>query len=106
MNNDKLFYKKSFTWEKLSSDEKNEVFKLGDDYKAFIDASKTERLSVKEIVRRAEASGFVDFNSKKDLKAGDKIYLVNKGKNVVLVVVGKEKIEDGMNIVEIGRAHV
>ena len=99
MNNDKLFYKKSFTWEKLSSDEKNEVFKLGDDYKAFIDASKTERLSVKEIVRRAEASGFVDFNSKKDLKAGDKIYLVNKGKNVVLVVVGKEKIEDGMNIV-------
>ncbi len=99
MNNDKLFYKKNFIWEKLSSDERNEVFKLGDDYRAFMDASKTERLSVKEIVRRAEADGFVNFNSKKDLKSGDKVYLVNKEKNVVLAVIGKESIENGMNIV-------
>lgn len=99
MNNDKLFYEKNFTWEKLNNDERNEVFKLGDDYKGFIDASKTERLSVKEIVRNAEINGFVDFNDKKDLKFGDKVYLVNKGKNVVLAVIGKESIENGMNIV-------
>ena len=99
MNNDKLFYKKNFIWEKLSSDERNEVFKLGDDYKAFMDASKTERLSVKEIVKRAEANGFVNFNNKKDLKFGDKVYLVNRKKNVVLAVIGKESIESGMNIV-------
>ena len=99
MNNDKLFYKKNFIWEKISSEERNEVFKLGDDYKAFMDASKTERLSVKEIVKRAEANGFVNFNNKKDLKFGDKVYLVNRKKNVVLAVIGKESIESGMNIV-------
>ena len=65
-NYDKLFYKKHFIWEKLNSDEKADAFKLGDDYRAFIVASKTERRTVKEIIRRAEAKGFV--NIERDLK--------------------------------------
>lgn len=99
MENDKLFYKKHFIWEKLSNSEKEDAFKLGDDYRAFMDASKTERLSVKEIIRRAEASGFVNMEDKKEIKPGDKLYYVNKEKNAVLTVVGKESIEKGMNIV-------
>ncbi len=99
MENDKLFYKKHFIWEKLSSSEKDDAFKLGDDYRAFMDASKTERLSVKEIIRRAELSGFVNMEDKKEIKPGDKLYYVNKEKNAVLTVVGKESIEKGMNIV-------
>ncbi|HBD63078.1 MAG TPA: aminopeptidase [Clostridiales bacterium] len=99
MENDKLFYKKHFIWEKLSDSEKDDAFKLGDDYRAFMDASKTERLSVKEIIRRAEASGFVNMEDKKEIKPGDKLYYVNKEKNAVLTVVGKESIEKGMNIV-------
>lgn len=98
-NNDKLFYKKNFIWEKLNNDERTDVFKMGDDYRVFMDASKTERLTIKEIVKRAEAEGFVNIESKKDLKPGDKIYYVNKAKNAVLVVVGKESIEKGMSIV-------
>lgn len=99
MNNNRLFYRKHFIWEKLNNDERNDVFKLGDDYRAFIDASKTERLSIKEIVKRAEANGFVNLESKKDLQPGDKLYYVNKEKNAVLAVIGKESIEKGMNIV-------
>jgi aspartyl aminopeptidase len=95
----KLFYKKNYIWEKLNSDERDEVFKLGDDYKSFIDASKTERLSIKEIVRRAEEKGFVCLDNKNEIKPGDKIYYVNKEKNAVLAVIGNKKIEEGMNIV-------
>lgn len=95
----KLFYKKHFIWEELSEDERNDVFKLGDDYRAFIDASKTERLTVKEIVKRAEANGFVCLENKTELKPGDKIYYINKEKNAVLAVIGKQSIENGMNIV-------
>jgi len=95
----KLFYKKNFIWEKLSSDERTEVFALGDDYRKFIDASKTERLSIKEIIKRAEAKGFVNFENVKEVRQGDKLYYVNKEKSAVLVVIGKEKIENGMNIV-------
>lgn len=98
-NNDKLFYKKHFIWENLNSDEKQDVFKLGDDYRVFMDASKTERLSIKEIVKRAEAEGFVNIDNIKEVKQGSKIYYVNKEKNAVLAVIGKESIEKGMNIV-------
>ncbi|MGD9568572.1 MAG: aminopeptidase [Sedimentibacter sp.] len=99
MDNEKLFYKKHFIWEKLNDDERNDVFKLGDDYRAFMDASKTERLSIKEIVKRAETSGFICLANKTEVKAGDKIYYINKEKNAVLAVIGKESIEKGMNIV-------
>ncbi|NYB72664.1 aminopeptidase [Sedimentibacter hydroxybenzoicus DSM 7310] len=95
----KLFYKKNFIWEKLNSNERTEVFDISDDYRKFIDASKTERLSIKEIIKRAEAKGFVNFESIKEVKPGDRLYYINKEKNAVLVVVGKEKIENGMNIV-------
>ncbi|WP_312811697.1 aminopeptidase [Sedimentibacter sp.] len=95
----KLFYKKNFIWEKLNSDERTEVFDTSDDYRNFIDASKTERLSIKEIIKRAEAKGFVNFENIKEVKPGDRLYYINKEKNAVLVVIGKEKIENGMNIV-------
>ena len=98
-NNEELLYKKKFIWEKLNKVERENVFKLGDDYKAFIDASKTERLSIKEIIRRAEKQGFKPLDEFNELKPGAKVYFVNKGKSAVLAVIGKEKIESGMNIV-------
>ena len=98
-NSNKLLYKKHFIWDKLSSEEKADVFKVGNDYKAFIDASKTERLSIKEIIKRVEAEGFVNIEGLKEIQPGSKIYYVNKGKDAVLAVLGKENIEKGMNIV-------
>jgi len=97
--NDKLFYKKQFIWDKLNNEEKSDVFKVADDYKAFIDSSKTERLSIKEIIKRAKAEGFVNIEDQKEIHPGLKLYYVNKGKNAVLTVIGKEEIEKGMSIV-------
>lgn len=99
MNKDKLFYKKHYIWEKLNNEERKEVFSLGDDYRLFMDASKTERLSIKEIIKRAEASGFVNIEDKKEIKPGDRIYYVNRAKSAVLAVIGNEDLEKGMNIV-------
>ena len=99
MVNDKLFYKKHYIWEKASQETKEDVFKLADDYKKFIDAAKTERLSINEIIRRAKEAGFKNFKDQEQVKIGDKLYFVNKEKAAVLVVVGKDDIEKGMNIV-------
>ena len=99
MVNDNLFYKKHYIWGKINEKIKEEVFNVADDYKKFIDASKTERLSVKEIVRQAKEAGFKNFKETDEIKQGDKLYYVNKEKAAVLVVVGKETIEKGMNIV-------
>lgn len=99
ITNEELLYKKKFIWEKLNAAEREMVFEIGDDYKSFIDASKTERLSIKEIVRRAEEQGFKPLDEFNELKPGSKIYYVNKGKSAVLAIIGKKEIENGMNIV-------
>lgn len=95
----KLFYKNDFVWEKVGEEEKKSIFTYNEDYKQFLDSAKTERESIKEIVRRAEKEGFIPFSKVKELKAGTKFYAVNKGKMAALVVVGTDPIQEGMNIV-------
>lgn len=74
-----------------------------EDYKKFLDAAKTERLAVKEAIRLAEANGFVPFDRAKALKAGDKVYVNNRGKALILAVIGTRPLTDGVSI---AAAHV
>ena len=74
-----------------------------EDYKRFLDAAKTEREAVKEIVARAKAKGYVPFDPKATYAAGDKVYLNNRGKAVILATIGTEPVENG---VRISAAHI
>ena len=38
----------------------------------------------------AELHGFKNINSVKQLKAGDKVYKINRNKNILLAVIGSE----------------
>ncbi|MBO4799575.1 MAG: aminopeptidase, partial [Lachnospiraceae bacterium] len=71
-------------------------------YRQFISDCKTERECVTEFVKIANNQGFKDLSKliekKGELKAGDKVYLTNMGKAMVLFVIGKEPLEKGMNI--------
>ena len=69
-----------------------------EEYKSFLSRCKTERMCVKEIVALAEAKGFVAAEGQSSLKAGDKVYFVNKHKNVVLYRVGKRPLTEGLRI--------
>ena len=89
---------KKNAWLKYGAKELGEVDKLCDDYKAFITNCKTERECVTEIIRQAEAAGYKNLDGVKKVKAGDKLYAVNKGKAIALFVVGKEPLEKGMKI--------
>ena len=88
-------YSKS-VWNKYESHE--EIMKFAEDYKAFISKGKTERLCVEESVRLAKEKGYVDIKEVKSLKEGDKVYAVNKAKNVAVFVIGKRPIEDGLRV--------
>lgn len=90
-------YKLKNSWDKEI--DKKEIFQFSEEYKSFLDSSKTERRFVKEGIKLAEKYGFVPANSKAKLNSGDKIYYVNRGKNLVLCVIGKEDIEKGINFV-------
>ena len=68
------------------------------EYRAFLDAGKTERECVAESVRIAEAKGFADMTKVSSAKPGDRLYLNWMNKSIMLFVVGSQAIESGMNI--------
>ena len=96
--------------EKLLADKKNAVLRMSEEelkkcdkfcegYKAFLDIAKTEREASAEIVKMAKARGFVEFSAKNKYKPGDKVFYLNREKSVILAVIGKESIENGVNLV-------
>ena len=68
------------------------------DYKRFLDEGKTERLSVRAAIARAEEKGFVQYRRGMELKAGNKVYTSNRGKGLMLAVIGKESLAEGAQI--------
>lgn len=72
------------------------------DYKAFL-GNKTERLSARAAIAAAEAHGFVEYRRGMALGAGDKVYTCNRGKGLMLAVMGRESMAEG---VQIAAAHI
>ncbi len=85
-------------WLKYGAKEKKTIDVLCEEYRQFISKCKTERECVSEIVALAEKQGYKDLASVKKAKAGDRLYCVNKGKAIILFIVGSEPIEKGMKI--------
>ena len=95
-------YKRKNVWLNIDQAKKDELESLSTDYMDFMNKSKTERLAVKEIVRRAEEAGFRNIDEvieEGKLEEGDKVYAINRQKAVALFVIGSEDFEAGMNIV-------
>ncbi|MEF9951248.1 MAG: aminopeptidase [Clostridium sp.] len=75
-----------------------EVMSLNEEYKLFLDTSKTERESVDTIVSLSKKAGYKCLSEYESLKAGDKVYSINKDKGVVLFNIGSDSFVNGMNI--------
>lgn len=82
----------------MNESEIKKADKYCEDYKKFIDHSKTEREAVKTAVKLAEKAGFVPFEQDKKYKAGDRIYYVNRHKALALAVIGKKGVKDGVRL--------
>ncbi|MBE6958074.1 MAG: aminopeptidase [Ruminococcaceae bacterium] len=67
-------------------------------YMAFMDACKTEREATAWAVAEAEKLGFKALQEGMSVKPGDKIYLNNRGKSIMLAVIGTESLASGINI--------
>ena len=89
-------YRKN-AWEKYAKDNKC-VMDFAEDYKAFLSFGKTERLVTKESVEILEKKGFKDASKLTSVKPGDKVYFVNKNKNVAAYIIGKKSIKEGLRI--------
>lgn len=98
----KITYKFKNCWSIISEDEKNLVFDFSEEYKRFLNKVKTERECTDEIISIAIEKGFRNFEeilmNNEKIKPGMKIYSNNIGKSALLLIVGKDKIENGINI--------
>ena len=97
---EKLTYKKKNYYEVASKEEKKEIFAFAEDYKAFLDAAKTEREACAVSVALAKKQGFSEYHFGDPLKAGDKKYFVNRDKRVVVFRIGTKNLEeDGFRLI-------
>ena len=94
--------KKDSVWSQYTDQEKRELEALNKGYREFLSTCKTERESVREAVKQAEAAGYCRLEdviaAGRTLSAGDKVYAVNMKKAIVLFNIGDEPLERGMNI--------
>ncbi len=89
-------------WLSYDEKEEKELEQVAKSYRSFLDAGKTERECVSELIRQAEAAGYVSLEEKiasgEQIKAGDKIYAEGMKKILAFFHVGQEPLEKGMNI--------
>ena len=95
---EKLYLQKKNGGLVLSEEELQKADAFCEEYKNFLNSSKTEREAVHYAVARAEKLGFTPFDAGKAYKAGDKVYLNNRGKALILAVVGKKDLREGVHI--------
>ena len=100
---ERLFYTQKQGYDLIDLEERLKLEAYCEDYKAFLDASRTEREAVCEGIRQAEEAGFVPYVRGMELKAGDKVYQSVRGKALMLAVIGKKSLAEGANI---AAAHV
>jgi len=94
---EELTFKRESIWE--NEDIKDEILDFSKDYITFLNNAKTERLAVIETVKIIEKAGFKPLSEYKKLKAGDKVYFINREKTVFMAVIGKEPMSAGINAV-------
>jgi len=82
----------------LSHEFMGETDAFCEDYKRFLDKSKTERQAVITSIAMAKERGFTEYEKGKKYAPGDKIYYNNRGKALILAVIGEDPFEEGVRI--------
>ncbi len=100
---EKLLTKRKNGYDRMPADERAAMNAYCESYKAFMNASKTERECVSEGIRLAEERGFRPYTRGMALKSGDKVYLSNRGKMLLLAVIGRKSLAEGA---QIAAAHI
>ena len=99
----KLFYEPENGYDQIDTKERVEAEKYAAKYMEFLDVSRTEREAVNRAIEEAEAQGFVQYSPGMELRPGLKIYSNNRGRALILAVIGKKPLDEG---VVIAGAHI
>lgn len=100
---DRLIYNPKNAWERTGPEEKEAAFSFAEEYKDFLNKAKTEREFVAEAEIQAKAAGFLPLDevirSGQQLEPGMKVYTVNRRKSMILAIIGKKSLAEGVNVI-------
>ncbi|MFZ5649743.1 MAG: aminopeptidase [Bacillota bacterium] len=92
--------KKNLTvWDRLTDRERGDVFEFCEEYKDFLNRGKTEREVVELAVDIAVKAGFTEFKNRGSLNPGDRVFMINRHKEIALAVIGKDNTKGGIRLV-------
>ena len=74
------------------------ILDFSEGYKEFLSYGKTERLACAYAVKKLEENGFVNAEKLTSVKPGDKVFFINKKKNVCAFVLGNKPLKEGLRI--------
>lgn len=85
-------------WKKYNQEQMKEVMNFSETYKQFLTAGKTEREITKLSIKVLEEKGFKNIDEVSKVNPGDKLYKINRNKNVCAFVMGTEPLTKGIRI--------
>ena len=91
----KLFYEQKNGYDLIDTAERIKCEEYCAEYIRYLDVSRTEREAVKNAIAAAEAQGFVEYVPGMKLAPGAKVYQNNRGKALMLAVIGKKSLAEG-----------
>lgn len=91
----KLFYQQKNGYDLIDTDERIAVEDYCKGYMSYLNDARTEREAVDLAIELAEKTGFVEYKPGMALKAGMKVYKNNRGKALMLAVIGKKSLSEG-----------
>ena len=90
-----LFYEQKNGYDLIGTDERIKMENYSAAYMSYLNDARTEREAVKLAIELAEAKGFKEYKVGSELKPGDWIYRNNRGKALMLAVIGEKCLCEG-----------
>ncbi len=98
-NGEKRMEELGFTFPNIGKKEPKAIgpaLRFCEGYKKFLDEGKTERECVRAALALAKKQGYKPFSREKAYKSGDKVFFVNREKNLILTTFGKKPLSEGV----------
>ncbi len=91
----KLFYEQKNGYDLIDTAERIDAENYCRAYMRFLNECRTEREATDYAIELAKEQGFVEYRPGMALSAGDKVYQSNRGKALMLAVIGEKPLSEG-----------
>ncbi|MFW5787209.1 MAG: aminopeptidase [Halanaerobiales bacterium] len=92
-------YKVENAWLEMTKEEREEIFSFNEEYGKFLSENKTEREFVRSSIDLLKNEGFINIEEVDELSPGDRIYAVNRERELIAAVIGSRDLTEGLRIV-------